>query len=66
MDTKFGNIDKQLDGIEVELGINEYWEADFEDVDGNRVDIIGHREVLVQTLHNQVDDVDDADRSGPC
>ena len=65
VDTKFGNIDKQLDGIEVELGINQCWEADFEEGDGNKVDTIGHREVLAQTLHSRVDDVDDANCSRP-
>ncbi len=43
MDTKFGDIEKQLDGIEVELGINQCWEANFEEGGGNRVDVIGHR-----------------------
>jgi hypothetical protein len=65
VDSKFGNVDKQLDRIEVELGINQCWEADFEEGGGNRVDVIGHREVLAQTLCNQVDNVDNADRSGP-
>ncbi len=65
VNTKFGDIDEQLDGIEVELGINQCWEADFEEVDGNRVDVIGHREVLVQTFCDRVDNVDGADCSGP-
>jgi hypothetical protein len=65
VNTKFRNIDEQLDGIEVELGINQCRDADFEEGDGNRVDIIGHREVLVQTHCDQVDDVDNADCSGP-
>jgi hypothetical protein len=29
VDAKFGNIDEQLDGIEVELGINQCWEIGF-------------------------------------
>ncbi len=65
VDTKFGDIDEQLDGIEVELGINQCWEADLEEGDGNRVDVTGHRAVLAQTLCNQVDDVGDSDPSGP-
>jgi hypothetical protein len=65
VDTKFGDVDKQLNGIEVELERNQFWEADFEEGDGNGVDIIGHRELLAQTLCNRVDDVDDADCSGP-
>jgi hypothetical protein len=62
---KFGYVDMQLDGIEVELGINQGWEADFEEGDCNRVDVIGHREVLGQSLCNRVNDVDNADRSVP-
>jgi hypothetical protein len=50
--TKFGDVDEQLDGIEVELGINQCWEADFKEGDGNRVEVIGHKEVLTQTLRN--------------
>jgi hypothetical protein len=65
VDNKFGDIDIQIDGIEVKLGINQCWEADFEEGDGKRVDIIGHREVLLQTLRDRVDNVDSADRSKP-
>jgi hypothetical protein len=64
VDTRFGDVDKQLNGIEVELEINQCCEVDFEERDGNRVDVIGHRKVLAQTLRNRVGDVDDADHSG--
>jgi hypothetical protein len=64
VDTRFGDVDKHLDGIEVKLGINQCWEVDFEEGDGNRVDIIGHRKVLVQNLRNRVGNVDNADHSG--
>jgi hypothetical protein len=37
----------------------------FEEGDVNRVEVIGHMEVLAQTLHNQVNNVDDADLSRP-
>jgi hypothetical protein len=62
--TSFGDVNKQLVGIEVKLGINQCWEAYLKG-DGNRVDAVGHREAFAQTLCNQVDDIDDADRSGP-
>jgi hypothetical protein len=67
VDTKFGDIDEQLDGIEVKLGLNQCWEADYEEGDGNRVEVIGHREILAQTLCvcDQVDNVDHADCSRP-
>ncbi len=48
--TAFGDVDEQLDTVEANLGIDQVREADSEDRDGNRVDIIGHREALAMTL----------------
>ncbi len=36
--------------VEANLGIDQGWEADLEDRDGNRDDIIGHWEALAMTL----------------
>ena len=64
--TTFGDVDKQLEWVEEDLGINQGWNADSElGDDSRRVNLIGHREALVMTLRDRVDDVDDADRSGP-
>ncbi len=63
--TQYGDVDEQLDGVEAELGINNGWAADLEVGSTNWVNVVGHREALAQTLHNRVEDVDDANRSGP-
>ena len=33
--------------------------------DGRTVDVVGHKEALETTLRDRIDDIDDADRSGP-
>jgi hypothetical protein len=63
--TQFGDVDKQLDGINAKLGIDQCWEADYEEGGSSRVDVVSHREALAQTLHDQVEDINDADCSGP-
>jgi hypothetical protein len=63
--TQFGDVDEQLDGIEAKLGIDQCWEANYEEGGGSRVDVVSHREALAQTLRDRVEDIDDADRSGP-
>jgi hypothetical protein len=64
--TRFGDIDKQLERIETNLGIDPGWYADLEDKEtGTRLDVVGHRKALERTLCDQIEDVDDADCSGP-
>jgi hypothetical protein len=63
--TQFGDVDKQLDGVKADLGIDQGWQADLE-VDGTiRVNVVGHREALSQILLDRVEDVNNADRSRP-
>ena len=38
------DVDDQLDSIEADLGIDQGWEANLEDRDNNRVDVVGHRD----------------------
>ena len=47
------------------MGINQGWATDMEDNDGVQVDVVGHKEALAMTLRDRVEDIDDADRSGP-
>ena len=63
--TTFGDVDEQLDWVEEDLGIDQGWNADLEVVDARHVDVIGHREALAMTLRDWVEDVDDANWSGP-
>jgi hypothetical protein len=64
--TRFGDIDKQLERIKTNLGIDQGWYADLKDKEtGTRVDVVGHRKALEMTLYNQIEDVDNADNSGP-
>jgi hypothetical protein len=51
--------------VELELGIDRDWEADMEGDDGRMVNVVVHKEVLETTLQDQVDDIVNADRSGP-
>jgi hypothetical protein len=62
--TRYGDVDEQLDGVEAELGIDQGWAADLEEDGTSRIDVVGHREALAQTLCNRVEDIDNADRSG--
>jgi hypothetical protein len=54
-----------LERVEEDLGINQGWNADTELEDDSWADLIGHREALAMTLRDWIDDVDDANRSGP-
>ena len=65
VDAEFGDADGQLEGVELELGIDRDWEADMEGYDGRTVDVVGHKEALETTLRDRIADIDDADRSGP-
>jgi hypothetical protein len=40
VDAEFGDSDGQLEGVELELGIDRDWEADMEGNDGRTVDIM--------------------------
>ena len=57
-------MDKQLESCKVDLGINQGWQADAEEGDSSRVDLVGHQEALEMTLKDWIEDVDDAARSG--
>ena len=61
------NADEQLDSAEADLGTDQGWEANLEDLGGTntKVDVVGHREALAMTLWDHVKDVDDAACSGP-
>jgi hypothetical protein len=50
VEVEFGDSDGQLEGVELELGINRDWEADMEGDDGRMVNVVGHKEVLETTL----------------
>ena len=63
--TTFGDDDEQFNWVEEDLGIDQGWNADLEDADACRIDVIGHREALTMTLRDWVEDVHDANRSGP-
>jgi hypothetical protein len=63
--TAFGYVDEQLDTVEANLGIDQGREADLEDKDGNRVDIVGHQEALAMSLQDRVEDVGNANWRSP-
>jgi hypothetical protein len=63
--TTFGDVNEQLDSVEADLGIDQGWTADLEDKNGDRMDLVGHREALAMTLSNRIKDVDNAACSGP-
>ena len=64
--TGLGDVDKQLERVKTNLGINQGWYADLEDKEtGNHVDMVSHCKALEMTLRNQIEVVDNADRSGP-
>jgi hypothetical protein len=64
VDTAYANDDQLLEGVEADLGIDQVWEADKEEIKGVAVNIVGHHEALAMSLRDRVD-IDDADRSGP-
>ncbi len=63
--TTFGDIDKQLNSAKANLGIDQGWNANLEDVDGDRADVVSHRKALATTLRDRIKDVDDPTHSGP-
>jgi hypothetical protein len=64
--TKFGKTDKLLESMEANLGIDQVcWAADKEDGDRRQVNVEGHREALEQKLRDRIEDMDNADQSGP-
>jgi hypothetical protein len=63
--TTFGDVDKQLDRVEANLGIDLGWNADLEGKDSNRVNVVGHLKTLAMTLCNRIEDVGDAAHSAP-
>ncbi len=64
VDVEVPDMDGQLDALEANLGIN-HWAADLEEIDGVKMTILGHSEALAQTLHDRVNDIDNAEHSGP-
>jgi hypothetical protein len=38
----FGEVDKQLDRVKADLGIDQGWNANLEGEDSNRVDVVCH------------------------
>jgi hypothetical protein len=51
--TGLGDIDKQLEHAETDLGINQGWYADLEDKEtGTCVDVVIHRKALEMTLRH--------------
>jgi hypothetical protein len=63
--TTFGDMDEKLESCVVDLGIDQGLQADAEEGDGSRVDLVGHCKALEMTLRDQIKDVDDAAHSGP-
>ncbi len=64
VETEYADVDDQLDSLETDFGMDQ-WAANQEQEGGPQVAITGHREALAQSLRDQVNDIDDADRSGP-
>jgi hypothetical protein len=48
--TTFGDVDKQLESLEADLGIDQGWYADLEGDNSNKVDLISHQEALAMIL----------------
>ncbi len=65
MEAEFGNLDGHLEGVELELGINRYWEADMERDGGQVVNAVGYKEALETTLQDCINDINDAFHTGP-
>ena len=65
VETEYGETDNQLESMEAVLGIDQGWAADLEDNHGVQVDVVGHQEALAVTLRDGVEDIEDADCSGP-
>jgi hypothetical protein len=64
VDVEVPNVDRQLNDLKANLGIT-HWAADLEEIDEVKMTISGHREALAQTLHDHVNDIDNAEHSGP-
>jgi hypothetical protein len=64
VDTAYVNDDQLLEGVEADLGIDQVWEVDKEEIGGVAVNVVGHREALAMSLRDRID-INDADRSGP-
>ena len=58
------DVDGRLDNLEAKLGIDQ-WSAAIEESDGIKMSFTGHKEAVSKTLHDQPDDIFDADHSGP-
>ena len=65
VETEYGETDKQLENMEAVLGIDQGRANEMEYNNVVRVDVVGHREALAMTLRDQVEDINDADCSGP-
>jgi hypothetical protein len=57
--TEFGNVDKQLYSVKADLGIEQGWQEDLENREGNRVDVVGHHKALAMMLQDQVEDIEE-------
>ncbi len=64
VEAEFGDTDKQLESMELDLGIDQGWLADMEKGVGGQLAVVGHQEALEKTLHDHIKDVDDAACSG--
>jgi hypothetical protein len=65
VDTEFGETDEQLESMEADLGIDQGWEVDREVSDGHGFVVDGYQAAMEKTLRDRIEDIDDANRSGP-
>jgi hypothetical protein len=64
VNTEYADDDELLEGVEVDLGIDQGWEADKEENGEATVDVVGHCKALTMALRDRIN-IEDADRSGP-
>jgi hypothetical protein len=64
VNTAYADDNQLLEGVEADLGIDQGWEADKEEIGGVAVNVVGHREALAMSLRDRID-INDTDCSGP-
>ena len=49
VDTAYANDDQLLEGVEADLGIDQGWEAEKEEIGGVAINVVGHRKALAMS-----------------
>jgi hypothetical protein len=65
VEATFGDVYKQLESTKANLGIDQGWNGDLEDEDGDRVDVVSLHKALAMILRDHIKDVDNTACSGP-